>query len=485
MATEKTQKSGAEKFFIILQKEIREIITPQSLIPIVLIFVLFYFLGDLMKTFTDPETIEIDSGYTQGTQDEPSDSGDVEKPNIAIAQDSVVGIIDLDNSEISRSVTDSLIYYGLYPVLSLETDPQKAFDEMVDKEVNGTNITIKSLAVIPMGFGMNVSNMSNEPIPIDVYTKVDSFGLTSMISGSSTDRIGTAINDIVSNIQFPARVKDTNVSLYSIANPVTQVHHTYLNGKTEKVSASEVQGYVTSQISFVPIIIFLIVMLSTQLLAGSVVNEKADKTLETLMTTPVSRFAVLFAKMVAAAIYAALYAVVYVIGYGNFNKGLTGDTAIFSEEFGKSLENFGVTFSPETFALIGIQLFLSVLCGLAISLFIGMIADDMKSLQSYIAPLMIVIMIPYLITMFVDVNTLPLIARIVLYIIPFSHTFTAATNIFVQNWPMLIGGIIYQAVFVAGMLTFSVKVFNSDMLFTLGSMLKGAGKKKGKSVVND
>jgi ABC-2 type transport system permease protein len=130
-----------------------------------------------------------------------------------------------------------------------------------------------------------------------------------------------------------------------------------------------------------------------------------------------------------------------------------------------------------------VQLFLSVLCGLAIALIIGMMVEDIKTLQSYIMPLTIVIMIPYILSMFMDINTLPMIGKVLVYAIPFTHTFTAAGNLFVQNYPLIIFGMIYQLVFVAGILTLAVKIFNSDKLFTLGQILvrKPGAKKKGLS----
>jgi ABC-2 type transport system permease protein len=221
----------------------------------------------------------------------------------------------------------------------------------------------------------------------------------------------------------------------------------------------------------------LIIMMGSTTLATSMVNEKADKTLETLMTTPVSRMAVLTAKLLSASLLAALYAVVYVFALNNFSDTLAGGGA-FPEGFANIMADFGIAFGASTFAVIGAQLFLSVLCGLAIAIIIGMMVDDIKSLQSYIMPLTIIIMIPYFLTLFVDVNTLPALVQVLVYAIPFTHAFTAASNLFTQNYNMIIIGFIYQAVFVAVIMTVAVKIFNSDKLFTLGQILVRKPKEK-------
>jgi ABC-2 type transport system permease protein len=107
-----------------------------------------------------------------------------------------------------------------------------------------------------------------------------------------------------------------------------------------------------------------------------------------------------------------------------------------------------------------------------------MLIDDIKTLQAYLLPIMFLVMIPYFISMFLDINTLPLIGKILIYIIPFTHTFTVATNIFVQNYAIIAIGIAYQMVFVAVLLTAAVKIFNSDKLFTLGQLIKRKPKRK-------
>jgi len=296
---------------------------------------------------------------------------------------------------------------------------------------------------------------------------VDSFGMTAMMGGGGQNATAI-INNIISHRLLSDAAITQNV--HFLTNPVWAQDYTYLNQKAQKISASMVIGYVTSQITFVPIIIMLIIMMGAQTLATSMVNEKADKTLETLMTTPVNRMAVLVAKVLAAAVLAAIYAGVYIFALQNFNHTLTGG-ATFPDGFTEMMVAFGVTFNAFTFAVIGAQLFLSVLSGLALALLIGMMVDDIKTLQSYIMPLIIFIMIPYFLSMFMDINALPLIAKIAVYAIPFTHSFTAASNLFTANYAIIIIGFIYQAVFVALMLTFAVKIFNSDKLFSLGQML--------------
>jgi ABC-2 type transport system permease protein len=456
---------GMNKFWILFKKEVKALINVQTIAPLVLIFVLFYFMGNIMGSL-----VSEDDNYIA---DEGGDSGDGDGDGVEVTgyqfrqAHPSVGFIDNDESEYSNLVKDQMLACGMIVNFPKSTAPADAMEQLLKYDHNGDEIKITALIVINEGFQERLKDGKSPEI--DVYSAIDSFGMMSMMSGYEWHNAFGMMSGIISErLRIESNVTE---NIYFLTNPLVPVEHTYLNNATERVNAASVLGYVTSQLSFVPIIIMLIILMAATMLATSMVTEKADKTLETLMTTPISRMSVLLSKIFSAALYAVIYAVVFVFAFQNFNDSMhSGGT--LSEEFIKAVENFGITFDAWTFLIIGAQLFLSVLCGLAIALIIGMMVDDIKALQSYIMPLMIFIMIPYFLTLFVDINTLPQIAKIALYCIPFTHTFTAAANLFVENYAIIAAGLIYQVIFVAVILTLAVKIFNSDKLFTLGQILQ-------------
>jgi len=455
------------KFLIVFKKELRDLMTVQNLIPLVIIFVAAYFLGNVIGGFMGGgDTIIISEGEGSGG------AGDV---SIEVHSDHIIGFIDNDNSEYSNIIKDALSAMNIL-ALPDSSDPEQAMRELENYFIHGEERKISSLVVINPGFEASLKN--GNFTPIDVYTAIDSFGMMAMMGGGGQNA-ASIINNIISQQLMGEANIEQNV--HFLTYPVWANNHTYLNQTAQNINAGMVIGYVTSQISFVPIIIMMIIMMGSSTLATSMVNEKADKTLETLMTTPVSRMAVLAAKLLSASLLAAVYAIVYIFALSNFSDTLAGGGS-FPDGFAEMMANFGVTFSAVTFIIIGAQLFLSVLCGLAIALIIGMMVDDIKTLQSYITPLTFAIMIPYLLSMFLDINTLPLLGKVAVYAIPFTHSFTAASSLFTANYTIIIIGFIYQAVFVGVMMTIAVKIFNSDKLFTLGQILMrkpGAKKKNG------
>ena len=453
-------KSKMGKFGVILKKEIMELITPQSLIPLVIIFVLFSVMGNMMKSVLG------------GVSDTVTVQSEQSGQNVTINKNSVIGFIDNDNSELSQYVKDNLTSQGIMPVVPQSKDPSEAMKDLQTYNLNGEEIKVRTLLIINKGFGEQVLSENNTAVPVDVYSEIDSFGLQAQITGASGQNVSDAINNLLSQKLLSNYAGNASIDINYIKSPVYAQSYTYLNDKAQNVNASMVLNYVSSQITFIPIIIFLIIMLTSQLLATSMVNEKADKTLETLMTAPVNRLSVLVSKILAASVYAIIYAAVYMLAFNNFMNSMTGGTTGYPADFIEALKNFGITFNAATFFIIGVQLFLSVLCGLAISLIIGMIVDNIKTLQAYIMPLMIIIMIPYLLSMFLDIKTLPVWGQILIYIIPFTHTFTAVPNLFTHSYTLIAIGIVYQIIFVAVVLTIAVKIFNSDKLFTLGQIMQ-------------
>lgn len=455
------------KFWILFKKEAQALLNVQTLAPLVLIFVMFYFMGDIMGGLLKEESIVI-SDANGGEAD------------VTVSISDVVGFIDNDNSEYSNTIKNVLSAENRI-ALPASSNPEEALKELETYNFHGEEIKVSSLVIINAGFEENLK--AGNSTAVDVYTSVDSFGLTSMLN-SGGQSAAAMINAVISQELLTESEITADISF--LTNPVHTTDYTYLNETSANVNASAIQSYVSSQLTFVPVIIMVIILMAASTLATSMVNEKADKTLETLMTTPVSRMSVLMSKLFSAGVYAAIYAIVYIFAFRNFNQGMMGGST-FSEEFMKIIEDFGIVFDATTFIVIGIQLFLSVLCGLAIALIIGMMVDDVKALQSYIMPLMIIIMIPYFLSMFLDINTLPMIGKILIYAIPFTHSFTAASNLFMQNYSLLIFGIVYQFIFVAGILTLAVRIFNSDKLFTLGQMFArkpGANKKGGLKLFN-
>ncbi len=434
------------KFINLLKKELSEIITVQMIATMGVLIVVFMMMGNLMSGAID-SVVE-----------------DATNPKI--------NICDLDDTEL----TDSLIN-GL----------KDAGAEITEISVNSDNYAavlkenkIKNLIIIPDGFTESVEN-KEKPKLISV-SKMES---AATLANITNDNSGAAsfINNCVTNIV----AQQTGMSMEDIdliTNPIEVDENTVVADKTANISISAITAKLTSQSSMLPIVLFVLIMLTSQSLITSVSNEKIDKTLETLLSAPVSRVSIITAKMLAAAIAALLNAVVMMVGFLVFMKDITngvteqlGEVVSETLSVDKALDVLGLNLSVGQYILVGIQFFVTMMICLSVSIILGSLVNDAKSAQTAILPITIIVMFPYVITLLTDVNALSTVPRILINAIPFTHSFTAMSNLMFGNVKMFAIGLGYQILVFAVCLFIALKLFKSDKILTL-SLNFGKKKKK-------
>jgi ABC-2 type transport system permease protein len=219
------------------------------------------------------------------------------------------------------------------------------------------------------------------------------------------------------------------------------------------------------------------------MIVTAIATEKIDKTLETLLSTPISRVSILTAKMLSAGLVSLISAVIYMIGFSiSMGSVLTNSTEIVGEVTSStvstqlSMISLGLVLTPIDYILLGIDIFLSIMIALSLSMILGVMVNDIKSTQIVMMPIMFMAMIPYLVSYFADINTLSPVMKLILNLIPFTHTFNATNNLLFDNTSTVVGGIVYQLIFFAVCMFFAVRLFKSDKILT--ASLNFSKKKK-------
>ena len=442
----------------LLKKELKELLTPQAIFSMVFTCVLLIVMGKVMG----------------GAMDEALNN-------------SSVNIANLDSSAFTEEMIKALPDYGADPtVVTLESDNLESEMERLD---------IKNLVIIPEGFGDSVTNGS-EAAGVDCVSIVTGGGITASMQNMSASSLTASISSYVRNYIENEKMGMTDSEKELLAEPVVTVEYTTANGKTVQVSADMLMGVLMSQSMIAPFAVFFLILMASQMIMTAISTEKIDKTLETLMSAPVSRITVLTAKMISAVIVALLNAGAMIIGFAFYMQSMMGGAAAELEESAavntagitsgaEAMASLGLTLGIGDILIFGLDLFLTIAIGLSVSLILGAMATDTKSVQTLVMPIMMATMIPFFVTMFADVNSMSPVLRTVMYIIPFTHTYTAMTNLMFGETVLVIGGLIYQAVFFAVCMYLAVKMFTSDLLFTMNfsadsgrkkSLLKGAVK---------
>ncbi|MGZ7065194.1 MAG: ABC transporter permease, partial [Candidatus Aminicenantales bacterium] len=181
---------------------------------------------------------------------------------------------------------------------------------------------------------------------------------------------------------------------------------------------------------------------------------------------PIPRTSIVTTKMLAAGIVGLLSAAIYMIGMKSFMGGMTGGIGAGAAVSGV-IKQLGLTLAGRGYVLLGISLFFAILCGLAMAMILGVLAEDFRSDQTLILPLMLMILIPYLLSFFADVQTLPLPVKILILAIPFSHPFLATPNIMLGHYSAVLYGILYMAAVFFVLVFIAARIFSTDRVLTM------------------
>ncbi len=417
------------KYFVLLKKELTELITPQVVIPMIVMLIILNVVGKVASR---------------------------ERKNSEGGQK--VAVMDLDDSAGSRAALATLSQKGF--VLS-QLDPSPAAQAVAAVEATKS----PALIVIPKGFGEGLESSAPQRVEVYAFLRTLSLGASLRVLGIS--RVVGALNEAASARLLAARAKGTDAAF--LRKPVSSRDFVVLNGRQAEVSIGPLIGFIQSQTALIPAVMLMVIVLAAQMVAISVVNEKENKTLETLLSLPVERNAIVLAKLSGAAIVAFLFAGVYLIGFHSYMNDMAGDLLQGGTDSRllEALGQLGLTLDYSGYLLMFISLFFGILCALSIAMILGLLAEDVKGAQIATLPVVILVLIPYLLTMVMDIQSASPVVRSLVMAIPFSHPFLATTNIFMGRKLAVVWGILYQGAVFVFFVTLATKLFSSEAVFTL------------------
>jgi ABC-2 type transport system permease protein len=417
-------------FRSIFVKELKELIRdPKILIGIIIIpVILFPALGAIL-------------GYAQQTAVEQ-------------AQKTTLLIVNNDNGIWSQNLIDNLTTAGAKATVIKNITPQQLIDQGLLAENNATQFV-----EIPAGFTQNMTRHFEENTNIkaivNIYGEFSVGGIFSNLGSTATTNIVYSFNRIVA------------------PDALSTTQSTIIKGEIQaNVDPATLSALLLSQSIALPVTIMILLTYSMQIAATSVAMEKEEKTLETLLTVPVDRFAILMGKLSSSAIVAGVGALTYMVGYSYLLGSIvTGTTT------GPSLDLAALGLVPSAFGylLLGISLFVTLLSGLALAVVMSAFAEDVRgatALVGYVYPL---IFIPSLALMYLDINTLPLALKVVLFAIPYSQPVIASKAVITGDYLTAGLGVIYVTVFTIVIMYVASRLFATEKILTAKLRFKRRG----------
>jgi ABC-2 type transport system permease protein len=415
-----------KKFNNLFLKEVKELLSKQLIVSLLLMMGMFYFIGQMTK-----------------------------KEAIRAAAAQKISVFDLDKSDLSGQLLAGL--QGMN--FKVETVAAANAEAAVEATRAGdTNL----LVVIPQGFAESVARM--EAKPVETYSFLRNFSIIGTRTSIIVRSVLEAINKVLSDNYLKAKIPETSPE--SIKTPIKSRDFVIIKSRMAEGSASAVAGFVTSQTVFVPVILMMIILYSSQMVISAIAMEKQNKTLETLLTVPIRRTSIVAAKMLASGFVGLVSAVIYMVGFRSYMGGFTGDLAS-APGVTQLVQKLGLTLNANALIILGASLFFAILCALAMATILGVLAEDFRSAQSLIMPMLVLIMIPYFVSMFADVKTMSLPIKLFILAIPFSHPFLAMQNIFLENYKAVALGVLYMAVFFGVMVVIAGRIFSTDRVLTM------------------
>jgi len=414
------------KFWNLLKKETKELINAQLIVSLIFTFFLFYLMGTL----------------AQG-----------EMAKAAAPQE--IAVLDLDSSELSRGIMNGLSSAN-FKVIALTTEDRQSAIEQARE--SGASL----LLVIPRGFGKSVLELNS--MSIDTYYFIRGFSMSATSASGMVKAVIATVNNYISDTYIKERLPGVNPE--ELKNPVKNKDFVIVKDRIAEGSPAEVSGFILSQSTFLPIILMLIIVYSSQMVISAVAMEKENKTLETLLTVPINRNYIVVAKMFSSGIVGLVTAGIYMVGFRFYMSGFMGNVPT-SGQIDTVVQKLGLAFTPQGYLVLGVSLFLAILCGLAMAIILGVLAKDLKSAQGLLMPIIFLALIPYFISLFSDFNSLSWPVKVLLWIIPFSHPFLASQNILLGNYPPVFYGIVYMFVVFAILVFLAARIFSSDQVLTM------------------
>ncbi len=249
-----------------------------------------------------------------------------------------------------------------------------------------------------------------------------------------------------------------------------------IKGKiAENIDPRMLSNLMISQAIALPITILILLTYSMQIAATSVAMEKEEKTLETVLTLPVDRFSILMGKLSGSIIVAGVGALAYMVGFNYYMGSLTG---LSQAGAGPDLASLGLVPSLFGYVLLGISLFITLLSALALAVILSAFAEDVRSAQSLVSYVYPLIFIPSLVLMYVDINTLPVWLKLVLYAIPFSQPIIASKAVIMGDYLTAGLGIVYVVAFTLVIMYIASRLFATERILTAKLKLKGLRRRQ-------
>jgi len=439
------------KLVSLVEKEVKDLLRdPRIYIGLVVPVVLMPLLGFLMST---------------------SMSSSIE----AGAKGLKIAVLDYDKTVLSNA------FLNLSRSLGADV---KSIDVADIETAVGEARNLGSTALIVIGRGFENDLVNFRRASVEVYVVMETMSLGSIGAYSAVEGLLSVSSKIFSNMLISKL--NPNISPDVVREPFNISTRSILKDKIIKVPPQVLFNQLLMGYSImIPLLLLMLSITVVQFAATATAVENEEKTLETLLTFPVTRYDILLAKLLGSSILAVIGSILFTGGFIlYFNNMLT--MSGFNFPVGE-VSQLLPSPPPESFILLAVSLILAILFVTSLGVTIGALSSDVRMANSLLGVAIVPIMIPSLLMMYGDLNTLPLALQLLVYALPTSYPIMIAKGMMMTPISFeAILGIPYSAALTVLVLYATSMLLVPEKLLTIqyGLRLRGARKQQIKELEN-
>jgi len=359
-------------------------------------------------------------------------------------------IMDLDGGNYSSLAVQ---YFTSLPNVTVNViQPEQISAAITDAQ----HLNATTLVVIPQGFSQNVTDRGE--VSLQTYTPLKTFATTESAKAGVVSDIISSFSSYLS--AYYIQTADPTLNSSVVMQPLQVNATSIVNGEQVDIPPSTLDSIMLSQSFGTPIALMVVIILAMQIAATAIAVEKEQKTLETLLTLPVSRFNILSAKLIGSTVIAGLGAVTTVIGYtyyiDSFSSSFTTATSV----------SFNLAPSLLFYVILGALLFLTLAFATSLAIVIGVFCEDVRSAQAVVGYLIIPIMIPTFMLLFSDLQSFSTGIQVGLLLFPFSYATIFSKMAYTGNYTIGLLGISYVLLWTVIVLYIGSRIFSSEKVLT-------------------
>lgn len=320
-------------------------------------------------------------------------------------------VVDLDLSNLSRVTVGELSNQPAVSVVKVIQDVGLSNLEGIAHEYD-----VDAILVIPSGFEGDVLRGLRPNI-----TVINVIKSASLMTTPKGVVLSYVINDVLGSLLL--KLHNATVSLELIKFPVNTITLNYLINRNLTIAGGAEVFTRIGMTSFVmPLILMIITISILQMAATATAVENEEKTLEVLLTLPISRVSILLSKLLGSFTVALVGSSLNIIGFVLY-------LYIFSSTLTLPVSSESMISLTPAFNLIptssviymAASVVLTALAMAALGVTIGALSSDVRIAATISGPVVMAIVLPGYYVMFADTFKLSPVIRALLYITPFTQ----------------------------------------------------------------